>query len=141
MKLSESTNRVIDLGRKVREYYDAELPKRYPNYPLVGAEDVTAPPPPEEKEMSDFLATLPEDMIYQLRLIMLLGRGEFGTDDLAAYYEDFKGTYGDPEHVASQMMSDKAIIAGELSDGLVELRKHEISLDKLPLKKVKVRKR
>jgi len=140
MNLSDAANRVIELARKVRDYYASELPKWHPNYPLVGLDEESAPPPPEERELRDFLATLSDDMIYQLILVMYLGRGDFGTDDLAGYYEALKGTFGGPEHAVSQMM-DKAPLADYLSDGLEELRKHKINVDKMPLKKVKVRKR
>jgi hypothetical protein len=140
MNLSEAANKVIDLARKVREYYATELPKRHPNYPVVGLDEESAPPPPEEKELRDFLSKLSDEMIYQLILIMYLGRGDFGTDDLAEYYETLKGTFGDSEHAASQM-TDKAPLADYLLDGLEELRKHKINVDKMPLKKVKVRKR
>jgi len=141
MTLSEAAKRVIDLARKVREYYDTELPKRHPNYPLVDPNEESAPPPPEETELRAFLAALPEELLYQLTLIMYLGRGDFGTDDLAGYYEALKGTIGDPEQTTSQMMVYKAVLADQLSDGLEELRQHKINVDKMPLKKVKVRKR
>ncbi len=140
MNLSEAADRAIDLARKVREYYTTELPKRHPNYPLIGLDEESAPPPPEEKELRDFLAALSDEMIYQLILIMYLGRGDVSADDLAGYYETLKGTFGDPEHAASQMM-DKAPLADYLSDGLEELRKHKINVDKMPLKKLKERKR
>jgi hypothetical protein len=116
------------------------LPKRHPNYPVVGLDEESVPPPPEEKELKDFLSTLSDEMIYQLILIMYLGRGDFGTDDLAGYYETLTHTFSDSEHAASQMM-DKAPLADYLLDGLEELRKHKINVDKMPLKKVKVRKR
>ncbi|HWG43256.1 MAG TPA: DUF3775 domain-containing protein [Gemmataceae bacterium] len=140
MNLSEAADRVIDLAGKVREYYATELPKRHPNYPVVGVGEESAPSPPEEKELRDFLLTLSQEMLYQLILIMYLGRGDYGTDDLAGYYEALKGTFGDLEHTASQMM-DKAPLADYLLDGLEELRKHKINVDKMPLKKIKVRKR
>jgi Protein of unknown function (DUF3775) len=141
MNLSEAANRVIELARKVRDYYDVELPKRYPNYPLVGDAEVSVPPPPEEKELSDFLTTLSDDLIYQLILLMDLGRGEFRLDNLAGYYENLRDTAGDPGYARSSMMWHKAILADELLDGLEELRKHKINVDKMPLKKGKVRKR
>ena len=141
MNLSEAANRVIELARKVRAYYDTELPKRHPNYPLVGPDEETAPPPPEEKELGDFLAMLPSEMIYQLILLMYLGRGDRGADDLGAYYETLKDMVGDPEQAVSWTMWHKATLADELSDGLEELRKHKINVDKIPLKTVKVRKR
>ena len=141
MKLSEAANRVIDLAGKVREYYETELRKRYPNYPLVGLDEETVPPPPQEKELSDFLATLSDEIIYQLMLIVHLVRGRCSVDDLGAHYESLKDTVGDPEEAAEEMMWFKASLADELSDGLEELREHKINVDKMLLKKVKVRKR
>ncbi len=139
MKLSEAANRVIDLAREVRAYYTIELPKRHPNYPLVGLDDESVPPPPEEKELRRFLATLSDEQIYQLLVIMYLGRSDFGTDDLAENYEAWDA-FADREQATSQMM-DKAPLADHLSDGLEELRKHKIDVDKMPLKKVKARKK
>lgn len=139
MKLSEAATRVIDLARKVHDYYAAELPKWHPNYPLVGPGEESAPPPPEEKELRAFLAALPAEMISQLTLIMYLGRGDFGTEDLAESYEALNGTTGVSELAVSQMM-DTAPLGDYLSDGLEELRKHRINVDRLPLKKAKVRK-
>ena len=77
MNLSESANKVIRLASRVRDYYAAELPKRHPHYPLVGPDEESAPPPPEETELRDFLASLPDETIYQLTLLMYLGREDF----------------------------------------------------------------
>jgi hypothetical protein len=141
MKVSEAAAKVMGLARKVHDYYAAQLPKRYPNYPLVGLDEESVPPPPEEKELREFLAALSEETLYQLLLILYLGRGDLGTNDLAGYFENLKGTVGDPEQAASRLMIYKATLADELSDGLEELRKQNINMDKMPLKKVKVRKR
>src|SRR5436190_986922 len=123
MKLSAAANKVIELSQKIREFYDAELPKRFPNYPLVDREAQSIPPPPEERELRKFLATLSEDTICQLMLIMYLGRGDFGADDLAENYEALNGAFGDSNLAVSQMM-DKAPLADYLSDGLEALRQH-----------------
>jgi hypothetical protein len=141
MLFSDVVNKVIDLARKVRQYYDAELPKRHRNYPLVGADEETAPPPPEEEKLKEFLESLPEDMIYQLLLIMYLGRGDFDADDFGAQFETRKHTIGDPEYAASVLMLYVTVLADELSDGLDELRKHGISLERMSSKKAKARKR
>ena len=141
MNLSEAANRVIELARQVREYYAIELPKRHPNYPVVGLDEESVAAPPAEKELRHFLSTLSEELIYQLILLMYLGRGDLSTNDLAESYETLKGTIGDSEQATSQMMIYKATLADELSDGLEELRKHKINTDKIPWKKVKVRKR
>ena len=140
MTLTAAAQKVIDLAREVRDYYAAELPKRHPHYPLIGVNEKSAPSPPAEKELRAFLASHSEDMLYQLMLIMYLGRGDIAVEDLAEYYEALKGTFGDPEHAASQM-TDKAPLADYLSDGLEELHQHKIDADKMPLKRVKLRKR
>jgi hypothetical protein len=140
MKLSEATNSVVDLARKVREYYATELPKRHPNYPVVDLGELGVPPPREESALRDFLSRLPGEMVYQLLLVMYLGRGDVGVGDLAEFYETLKGTFTRAQDAVSQMM-DKAPLADYLTDGLEELRKHNVSLDNLPLKKAKVRKR
>jgi hypothetical protein len=144
MNLSEAAKRVIELGRKVRAYYETELPKRFPNYPLVNPGDdpdaPDVPPPPEEIQLQDFLATLSENMIYQLILLIYLGRGDFSSGDLAGYYAALKGTVGDREQVADYIMTFKATVADNLEDGLEELRKHKINVDKMQLQKIKARK-
>lgn len=56
-------------------------------------------------------------------------------------YESLKKMVGTAEEAVAEMMSLKTTLAGELSDGLEELRKHKINVDKMPFKKVKVRQR
>jgi hypothetical protein len=139
MTLLAAAHKVIDLAREVRDYYATELPKRHPNYPLVGPDEETAPSPPAERELGAFLASLPNEMVYQLLLIMYLGREDFGTDDLAGCYEELQA-FGDPGYAISEMM-DQAPLADYLSDGLEELSKHTIDVNKMPLKKARLRKR
>jgi hypothetical protein len=140
MKLSETLNRVIDLAGKVRDYYETELPKRHRHYPLISADEETAPPPPEEMELKRFFSTLSDDMILQLLLIMYLGRQDFGVDELAESFETFKREYADLEYAKLEMLGRPATLAYYLSDGLEELRSHKINVDKLPLKKMRIQK-
>src|SRR6266498_2659703 len=130
MKLSETAKEVIALAEAIRNYWDTELPKRHPDYPLVHPGEDSGPPPPEAKKLRDLLASLPEDAIYQLALIMHLGRGDFGTEDLAGHYEALKRTFRKPDWAASQMM-EKAPLADYLADGLAELKKSGIDVDRL----------
>jgi Protein of unknown function (DUF3775) len=139
MTLLEAANKIIDLARKVRDYYAIELPKRHRHYPLVELGEQSAPPPPEERELKKFLRSLSGDMIYQLLLIMYLGRGEFGVDYLGDYYDVLKGACGNPKQAAF-LMTDQAPLADYLSDGLEELRKNRIDVEKMPFRKAKVRK-
>jgi hypothetical protein len=110
MKLSEAAKRVITLARKVREYYDAELPNWYPDYPVINPAQEGPPPPKEEGELRKFLRSLPPETISRLMLLMYLGRGDFGADDLPGSYEALKQTFGKSGWAASQMM-EKAPLA------------------------------
>jgi hypothetical protein len=138
MKLSEALQQTIDLATKIRQYWDIELPKRHPNYPLVNPGEDDGPPPPEEKQLRQFLAGLPEDMLYKLAMIMYFGRGDFPVEQLAERYEELRG-YGKPEWVVDQMV-DKPALADYLSDGLEEFQQHKINVDNLPLKRTRSRK-
>lgn len=135
MKLLEAANEVIAFAEAIRDYWDAELPKRHPDYPLVHAGEDSGPPPPEEKKLKDFLARLPEDIVYKLALILYLGRGDFGTDDLTGHYEELKRRFGRPEEAAAQMVG-KASLADYLTDGLAELRSNGIDVDRLTFQSV-----
>jgi hypothetical protein len=132
MKLSEAAQRVITLAREVRRYYNTELPKWYPDYPVISTAQKGPPPPKEERELRNLLRSLPSETIYRLTLVMYLGRGDFGTDDLPGNYEALRQTFGKPEGAASQMM-EKVPLAEYLSDGLSELERHRIPVDDLPL--------
>ena len=132
VKLSQAAKRAITLAGKIRAYYDRELPKRYLHYPVISPGEEGPPPPPEEKTLNQFLTTLPPDLLYQLLLVMYLGRGDYGVEDLAGPYAALKGTIGEPQWAASQMM-EKAPLADYLSDGLAKLQEHGIDVDNLPL--------
>lgn len=139
MKLSDAVNKVIDLAGKISNYYETELPKKYPNYPIVDLDEENFPPPPETKELNDFLATLTDETIYQLMLIASLGRDESDADNLAEEYEKLQKEWGTSGQEAFKLMN-MASLAEELSYGLEKLRTHKIPVDKMPLKKMKVRK-
>lgn len=132
IQLSEAASRVIDLARKVREYYAAEYPKYHKKYPVVDLLEPGPPPPDEERQLKDFLISLPVEMIYRLILLMYLGRGDFPAGELQAALEYLKSTFPKPEWAVSQMM-EKAPLADYLSDGLDELRKKAIDVDHLPV--------
>ena len=139
MKLSEAATRVITLARKIRAYYSAELPKLHPHYPVVDMTVLGPPPPNEELELEHFLQSLPPETLYRLILLMYLGRGDFGTSNLAGAFMHVKDTFDKPEWAISQMMG-KATLAEYLSDGLSELKRHHIPVDDLPLQDQEVAK-
>lgn len=138
MKLSDAAHKVIDWAGKVRAYYDAELPKRHPQYPFMSDDEITVPPPSEEKKLRTFLGTLPDDTIYQLLLLMYFGRGGFGLNELADQYQELKNTYGSGTKAASVMMT-YAPLADHLAEGLEELHRRGIDVNQLSWGKVQRR--
>lgn len=139
MTLSQTINKVIELGRDVREYYETELPKYHREYPLILEGEDEPPSPPSEVELQAFFESLPEDMLYQVLLIMHLGREDFGVDDLAEQFQEWKSS-GTREYAMPQLMG-YAPLADELEDGLGVLGKHNIHVDKILWKRAKVKKR
>jgi hypothetical protein len=139
MKLSDVAQEVIRLAQARREYWDAELPKRHPDYPVIRRGEDSGPPPPQEAQLQKLLTGLPEDMIYKLILIMHLGRGDFGARDLAGGFEQMKATFPKPEWAVSQMM-EKVLLADYLSEGLAKLGQAKVDVDHLRLKPAKTRK-
>jgi hypothetical protein len=139
MKLSEAVQRTIDLATRIRQYWEAELPKRHPNYPLVNPGEGDGPPPPEEKQLRQFLAGLPEDLLYKLALLMHLGRGDFPVGELAERYEELKQDSEKPEWAVEHLVA-KVALADYLTEGLEELKTNRINVDNLPLKRSRSRK-
>src|SRR5208283_1381136 len=113
MKFSETATEVIALATAIRNYWDTELPKRHPNYPVVSPGEDSGPPPPEQQTLRNLLASLPEDDIYKLALLMYLGRGDFGAEDLAGHYETLKKRFATPDWAVAQLLG-KAPLADYL---------------------------
>src|SRR5438874_12481516 len=90
MKLSEAVQRVIALGNAIHEYWETELPKRHPNYPVMNPGEKPLLPPPEEKKLAKLFSSLGDELIYQIGLLMYLGRGDFDVGELADYYKVLK---------------------------------------------------
>ncbi len=130
MTLSNTANEVIRLAERIREYWDVELPKRHPNYPIIDASEDSGPPPPEEAQLRKLLDGLPADTIYELILLMYLGRGDIDTRDLAGDLQQMRDTFPKPAHAISQMVG-KVPLGEYLSDGLERLRNDGIDVDDL----------
>jgi hypothetical protein len=131
-KLQENAKKAINLAQAIRNYWERELPKRHPKYPIVNPDEDSGPPPPQEKKLRELLHRLPEETVYKLGLIMYLGRGDFDTRDLSAQYQTIKENFGSPAAVIAQMM-EQAPLADYLEEGMAVLRSQHIDLDKLDL--------
>jgi len=136
MRFSDTATKVIDLATAIRDYWNTELPKRHPNYPIVSPGEDSGPPPPEEAELKSFLETLPDEEIYKLVLLKCLGRGDLGTEHLPMHYRTIKDRFRKREHAITQM-EGKAPLADYLADGMAELKKRGIDMDELMFAPVK----
>ena len=134
MKLSQLVQEVIRLSNVIGNYWDTELRKRLPDYPIMRPGEDEGPPSPEEQTLRELLEGLPEDTLYKLALLMYLGHGRFGTDHLAAEYMELKETFGPRDEAVAVLAGDYSL-GYYLSRGLEELKKAGIDVDKMNLKR------
>jgi len=132
MKFSQTVNKVLALAQAVHDYWSVELRKRHPRYPFVNEGDEDGPPPPEQKKLKKLLASLPEDDIYKLALILRYNRGYSGKKNPTDYLEEVKQRYETPEE-AAWLMAEDAALADGLSFGLEELQLAGFDVDDLTL--------
>jgi hypothetical protein len=130
MKLSETIKKVIPLAQAITDYWDTELPKRFPNYPLVNPGEEDPPPPPEEKKLKQLLVRLPEDDIYKIALLAYIGQRGWGTDDLPGHFQRLKERFEDRDWAATRMSTDTSL-ALDLLEGLDLLKKKGLDVDHL----------
>ena len=86
MTRTEALKELIRLGERSRHYWERELPKRHPKWPLVQSGESSGPPPPEDAEIRELLRSLREEDLYLLCLLMYVGRGDFDIDHLGPAY-------------------------------------------------------
>ncbi len=132
MKISEAVRKLIRLGEVSREYWDRELPKAFPRYPIVRPGEVDPPAPPEDAQIESLLKRLSEEQIYALILLMYIGRGSYSADKLVAAYENVKEKFFSKELAIAQMTSDIGL-AEYLTDALSEMQKRHIDIDHMNL--------
>ena len=130
MKLSELVREVIRLGDASRAYWDRELPKHHPRYPLIRAGEDSAPPSPEDAQIQALLTSLPENQLYALLLLTYVGRGDFSADNLPAAFQNMKETFPSRDLAVAQLTGSKTL-AEYLTDAVDEIRKRRIDLDGL----------
>jgi len=138
MKLSDAAKKVIALSEVIQKYWETELPKWHPKYPLVNPGEDDPPPPPEEKKLKKFLDRLPDDLIWQLALIWQARWGNVASTGLSGLYQKTRERLETREDVL-WALTRSGIVAGELTDGLAELKKAGLDIDHLPLTSVNSR--
>jgi hypothetical protein len=132
MKLSEVVREVIRLGDASRAYWDRELPRHHPRYPVIRAGEASPPPPPEDAQIQALLRSLPEDQLYALLLLTYVGRGDFSADHLLPAYQTIKEIFPTRDLAIAQMTGNNTL-AEYLTDAMEEIQKRHIDLDSLKL--------
>src|SRR5438552_15774144 len=128
MTRSEAIRELIRLGELSRAYWDKELHRRHPKYPLVQVGEDSGPPPPEDKQIQDLLKALPERDLYILLTLMYVGRGDFDLGRLRSAYLKMKETFPNRDLVIDQM-TGKNVLSEYLTDALEEISERHIDLD------------
>jgi hypothetical protein len=130
MKLSEVVQEVIRLGDASRAYWDREMPKHHPHYPVIRAGEDSEPPSPEDAQIQALLQSLPENQLYALLLLTYVGRGDFSADNLLDAYQNLKEIFPSRELAIAQLTGSKTL-AEYLTDAMEEIQKRRIDLDGL----------
>ncbi len=130
MKLFEVIQEVIRLGDASQAYWDRELPRHHPRYPVILDGEQPAPPPPEDAQIAKLLENLPDNQIYVVALLTYVGRGDFTADHLGSKYEAVREMLPTRELAIAQITGQKTL-ADYLADALAEFQKRHIDLDSL----------
>jgi hypothetical protein len=128
VSFTEAVAEIIRLADARRNFWNTELPKHYPAYPVISFGDPHPPSPPEDVELRRMFSGLEPEIIYKLVLTMYLGRGDFGARNLERHYADMKTTFPEARIAASQM-AGKVPLGDYLRDGLERLNRAGIDLD------------
>lgn len=132
MKLSEIVNELIRLGDASQAYWERELPKYHPRYPLVYEGEQEVPPSPEDDQILALLTSLPDDQLYAVALLTYVGRGDFTADNLPRANRSVKERLPDKDVVLVHLTASKTL--GEyLTDAMEECEKRHIDVDAIDL--------
>jgi hypothetical protein len=140
MKLATIVNKAVSLSEAIFQYWDRELRKRYPHYPLVypGEEENDGPPPPQQKKLRELLASLPEEMLYKLALIKDVGTGLAKANDLQRGYETLREVWTNPAQLI-EMLLERPLYY-DLPDGLERLKNQGIDPEKMDFTRARAEK-
>ncbi len=130
MKFSQTIAEVIRLATAIREYWDAELPKRHAKYPLISPGEDSGPPPAESVQLFQLLEHLSEDDFCRLELIMHLGRGDFGVEELSTRFAEIQRRFPKSDSSDRQVLG-QSLVDEDLSEGLQALNKFGVDVDHL----------
>lgn len=127
MKPTEVLPKIIRLGEASQEYWDGELPKHHPNYPLIDDSSETSPRrPPMDDEIESILSKLPEDQLYAVASLMYLGRGDFGSDRFSETCHEVRGKFPSTSVAIRHIMAKP--LAEYLADAMESAENNHINI-------------
>ncbi len=127
MKFSEVVAKVTDLAQVINAYWETELLKRHPKYPLVDPSIPDPPPPPQEDELRQFLRSLPADEVYRLFALASAGR-LLSAGAFARQLSEFARSPVEPREVIDEIVEMPGLDE-YLTEGLEQLAKSGIALE------------
>ena len=129
MTLSEVIRRAIPLAKAMSDYWEAELPRRFKQYPFVQEGEDRGPMPPEQVQLKSLLDSLPDEDVYRLQLVIECGRRGFGPAQFAERLADIKG-HKNAKLLAWQMGEHLALWL-QLEEGLEQMQKYGVDVNAL----------
>ena len=128
MKLSEVVREYIPLGEASRIYWERELPKYHPRYPIIRDGEESPPAPPEDAQIEALLRRLSEEQLYTLLVLADVGVSNYHANDLQSVYRRMKEFYPSSDEAIAHMV-ESFWLADDLAEGIEEFQKRNIDLD------------
>ena len=130
MPFSDTVHRAIELADATRNYWDAELPKRHPAYPIVHPGEDSGPPPPEEVELESLLRSLSLEDLHKLLALVEIGQMTLKPSEFESRARALLREEPDFDWIIQQLMANVPL-AAQLTDGLNELTARGIDIDNM----------
>jgi len=130
MTRTEALHELIRLGKQYRDYWNRALPLRHPKWPLIQTGENSGPSPEDEAEIQAFLASLDEEDLYLLCLLMHVGRGDYDIDQLWPAYQKLRDAFPSRD-VAMDQLLGKPELSEYLTEAWEEVQQRHIDLDHL----------
>jgi hypothetical protein len=130
MKLSEVIHELRQLGQARTHYWETELPKIYPRYPLIYPGEPEEVPGPDEIRMRQFAQSLPIDVLNMLEVLVDLMWRKIEPADIGSRFREYQQRYTDHSYAVNRLMRH-GMLELDLEDSLEILADHGIDVDSL----------
>ncbi len=128
MPTIDALNRIIELANAIQSYWDRELPKAHPDYPLVKEGETSPPEPTQQKALQAFVNSLPEVQLHKALLAVRVGRGDISPDNIIDGYAQLKREFPNKDSAVGRIL-DTTALGDYLSDGVERLKRESVDID------------